>query len=119
MSAGKITKETYLEVIGELDAKINELSKQKIELREDFIKDNAQFEVGDKVVIIWDAYKHPFSDNIMPEKRETGIVHSMNDRSFQGRVIYQINKIKKDGSMSQHPIHHYGASRIELVEKKK
>jgi len=112
-----MTKEQYKSELGVLDSKIRQSNARKIEIRKKFIRDNSKFKVGDKVVVIYDAYKHPYDkDRIMPEVRKEAYISSVHDKYFSGNVSYDFVKVKKDGSMSAQPASIYGSySRIELL----
>ena len=114
----KITKEVYKSQIEALDEKISELLITKGELRRSFLKDNAEFSVGDKVVVVWD--KKTWLGREIPEKRLECFISSVNDKYYYGSVNYGFHKVKKDGTESNQSAGYISSwDRIELIQKAK
>lgn len=112
-----MTKEQYKSELGVIESKIKQLASRKAEIREAFLKANAKFKVGDKVVVIYDEHKHPWrKDEIMPERRVEAYIGDVEDKYYTASVNYDFKKVKKDGTMSGQSAGIYGNyDRIELI----
>jgi len=117
-----MTQQEYKKEYKRLDDDIFDLRRKQEELRKSFLTEHALFKQGDKVCIIWDAYKHPYQDGkIIPEKRIEAYIGGIHDKYYSGMVNYTFLKVKKDGSCSSQSAGIYGTSysRIELIESAK
>lgn len=116
-----MTKKEYKAILKDADSKIKEQEERKNRAREDFINASYSFKVGDKVIAIWNAYKHPFSEGkTIPERRIICAISSVNDKYFNGEIKYDFVKVKKDGTISKQSAGIYGGyDRLELLEPAK
>lgn len=114
-----MTQEEYRDQIQMLEFEITEAKDKMKKLRAEFLKENAKFREGDKVVLINDPTKHPFTHAILTEKRTEAFIDSVHDNSFSGKVQYKFKKVKKDGTRSSHELWQSYYSRIELIEPAK
>lgn len=115
-----MTKEEYKKEIKALEDAIDALDEVKIETRSKFLKDNAKFKKGDKVVVIWNEYKHPFKKEKVAERRIEAFIGGINDPYFSGEIDYSFRQCKKDGTEGSKSAGIYGPyDRIELLEPAK
>lgn len=113
-----MTKEEYLKEADEIEKGILGLRQRKEVLAAEFLKSNAEFKDGDKVLLTWTAYQHPFNkDKIIPEDKKEAFVKKVSIAG--GNVRYTFWKVKRDGSKSQHELASGGYSKIELLEPAK
>lgn len=113
-----MTQQQYKSELGVIESKIKKLYNKKIKMREQFLKENAQFGVGDKVVVIFDSFS--LFNKAQPEKRIEAFISGVDDKYFSGTINYDFSKVKKDGTKSNQSAGIYGTySRIELIEKAK
>lgn len=113
-----MTQKEYKNRIYEIECEIKALEKERIELRGEFLKAFAMFDVGDKIMITVDARPHPFDKTkVIQEEKTVGFIMKVHDDSFSGTVFYRFWKAKKDGTKSSHELYHYGYNKIELIEK--
>jgi ribosomal protein L21E len=110
-----MTREQYKSELGVIESKIKTLYNRKNEIREAFLRDNAKYKVGDKVVLIWNELTA--FNKVHPERRMEAYVGSVHDKYFTGIVNYEFKKVKKDGTMSGQSAGIYMSSpnRIELL----
>jgi hypothetical protein len=108
-----MNKEDYKAALKQIDEESLQLSKRRNEAREAFLKANAQFKVGDRVIVVYN--ETALFGRVQPEKRIECFISDIHDKYSSGNVYYEFNKVKKDGTMSNQSAGIYGGySRIEL-----
>ena len=92
-----MNKETYIKRRTDLESELSSL-------KEDYIKTNAEFQIGDNL---------KFTDRYSPD----GIlVQVMGFKiGYQDKVEYVLNKVKKDGSLSSVRARYYNEYKLEKV----
>lgn len=109
----KLTKEEYLKKLEEINAKTLQLRLEREELRQQYVKDNAQFKEGDKVKIYQDRYTFNSPPSIICLGEF--FISKAKDSFYTGCIDYEFAKIKKDGTQSSQSAGIYGYKRLELV----
>jgi hypothetical protein len=104
-----MTKEQYSAAIKEIDGKISDLKKQRVDLENQYFEGNKEFLAGDKVKLI--------HQNGKEEIAYISRVHVQSSGGFS----YSFIKAKKDGSPSHFKLWTWGSDNyaIELLEKAK
>jgi hypothetical protein len=104
-----MTKEQYSAAIKEIDGKISDLKKQRVDLENQYFEENKEFLAGDKVKLI-------YNDG----KEKIAYVSQVYVGSAGG-FSYSFIKAKKDGSPSHFKLWTWGSDdyAIELLEKVK
>lgn len=85
-------KEDYKEALELLNKNIEDLNNQKKQLKQAFIDENAEFKVGEKVLVIDST------------KTENAAFIKSVSISYNGEIEYKFLKCKKDGTPSQHEL---------------
>lgn len=116
-----MTKEEYNKTLKEIEIAQIALTKRKDDARAAFLLANSEFNLWDKVEIVWNTYKNPFKkDEMIPERRLTAYISAIHDKFFEGIVKYDFKAVRKDGTISQNGAGYISRyDRIELIEKAK
>lgn len=100
-----MTKEFYDDKVKLIQAKINRLKDEKRELDKEYIKANAEFDIGEKVEIFTPPSK--YHNN---EAKSRFAFVTKREVSWGGSIDYVLVKCKKDGTPSQINDYYYGST---------
>lgn len=82
-----------------MNDQIVHLKKEINSIREDYIRENKEFEIGEKVVIVIPGFKTNMGSR--PERKRFAIICGYGAQD-DGKMYYILYKCKKDGTASKH-----------------
>ncbi len=115
-----MTKEEYLASISELEEIIAQYRVREKQLKQQYIDENKQFEIDEKVKIITPSFRRAIPGEngrrYMEEEFRYGFVEDY-DVDKQGNVKYVLSKMNATGRKSQHRTYYTDLDILEKVKE--
>ena len=115
-----MTKEEYVASIKELEEIIAKYREQEKQLKNQYIDENKQFEVNEKVKIITPTFRRAIPDEsgrrYMDEECKYGFVEDY-EVDNQGNIKYILARMNATGKKSQHRTYYTDLDVLEKVKE--
>lgn len=115
-----MTKEEYLTSMRDLEEIIAGYREQERQLKEQYINENKQFEVNEKVKITTPAFRRVIPDEegrkYIKEEARYGFVEDY-EVDNQGNIKYILSRMNATGKKSYHRTYYLGLDILEKVEE--